>query len=509
MQILPKPIKALITERLQKHVKSTYTMSEEETKTIEELVTFLSVDVDKPFDEFFWYVNRHDTFRKESFPIIFPELYNQIVHYAPSALQWGVFSVDDIVSKTLRESKSADYIYSALGKRLREGRSFQPSEKQALKRLESKPGEFESKPAITFAVFAALAGVPLDVAASKLSEAVFTLLSQNESIRKDPFWNRKISVLRICTSFSEDFLSSITITDKELLVQNLSKVDLISLVKHIEKESGIFSSTNARLHSGGVNGNHSSVFKDVANAWYSGTEIKAQPIPKERETTSALEKLTDCLASVLTESKQAKEDPVFPQKIAVLRVCALNSEGLLCSLVLTEKDTLAKDIYELSLGELMHRVEIEHCLFSSFATQLITEKITWDDCSIFKDCASIYYPENHNTGRWILCEQWSYFFRDSKHLITLYCTILHLPSTSALAERLVHDLRSMQNDDSPAHRLEENLQLLEHVLRSEAQEMALVDFLQTGRSKLYNSLKEQTPDEVRALINKKYGIVAS
>jgi len=384
-QILPHPVKTVITERLQKHVKSTYAMSEQETKTIEELVTFLNEDVEKPFDEFFWYVNRHDTFRKESFPTVFPEFYQIISEYKPDTLHWGISRLEDVIAKSLRTSESSDQMYSVLTKGLSEGGFFRPSADQALRYLESNAGELESKPKIIFAMFAALAGIPLDDAADKLSGAIVNTLAQIDTIDNDSQWNQKVSALRVCTGYSQELLSSIAISGKEEMVQNLSKLDLVDLLNLIENESGVFSSASRRLCAEKIDWNHSTVFRDVANACFTSAEIGV---------------------------------------------------------------------------------------------------------------------------RWELCENWSELFRNSKQLINLYCTVLNFSSKAELSDAFIATLSSM-DDDSNDPNLKENIRILEGLLQSEAGEKALVDFLQTGRSQFYASLKKQTVAKLLTVVEAKYGILVS
>lgn len=107
VQILPKPVKTLIINRLENHVKSTYAMSESETKTIQELVTFLNEDVDKPFQEFFYYVNRHDTYRSESFPSVFKEFWEVIEPFAPDDLKMGLYTKKDVLLQCESASKDS------------------------------------------------------------------------------------------------------------------------------------------------------------------------------------------------------------------------------------------------------------------------------------------------------------------------------------------------------------------------------------------------------------------
>lgn len=87
MQILPFEVKEQIAERLRKFVKTTYKMTEERTKTIENLITFLNADEKHDFGEFFRYILRHDKYRQESFPEVFPEFWRVIEKYKPEGLE--------------------------------------------------------------------------------------------------------------------------------------------------------------------------------------------------------------------------------------------------------------------------------------------------------------------------------------------------------------------------------------------------------------------------------------
>lgn len=112
VQVLPKEIKEVIEDRLRNYVHITYEMTEADTKTIEELITFLHIDVDKPFNEFFRYVNRHDVYRKESFEQTFPEFYALIKEYKSKALKMGEYEFEPIHKKDTPdeiERKTADF----------------------------------------------------------------------------------------------------------------------------------------------------------------------------------------------------------------------------------------------------------------------------------------------------------------------------------------------------------------------------------------------------------------
>lgn len=84
MQTLPAEVKAIIAERLKKFVRTSYKMEEARTKTIENLITFLNADEKHDFGEFFKHIARHDKYRQESFPEIFPEFWEVIEKYKPA-----------------------------------------------------------------------------------------------------------------------------------------------------------------------------------------------------------------------------------------------------------------------------------------------------------------------------------------------------------------------------------------------------------------------------------------
>ncbi|MCO5229649.1 MAG: twitch domain-containing radical SAM protein [Chitinophagales bacterium] len=96
IQILPKEIKNIIKDRLENQLEVTFKMSPSDTRTIDELVTYLENEVEnKPFSEFFRYVNRHDVYRNESYPEVFPEFWNLIKVYQPEDLQMGKYDIKD------------------------------------------------------------------------------------------------------------------------------------------------------------------------------------------------------------------------------------------------------------------------------------------------------------------------------------------------------------------------------------------------------------------------------
>lgn len=81
MQIFPKAVKDIIAHRLRTEVKATYAFEELRTRTVENLVAYLYGDNGLSFDMFFSYVERHDKFRHESFPTVFPEFWEIIKSY--------------------------------------------------------------------------------------------------------------------------------------------------------------------------------------------------------------------------------------------------------------------------------------------------------------------------------------------------------------------------------------------------------------------------------------------
>jgi len=84
IEILPDEVKSKIRERLREYVKTTYHMTREKTKTIEDLILFLDNKIDKDFTSFFKKIDIHDAYRKEDFAKTFPEWYDVIKQYEPS-----------------------------------------------------------------------------------------------------------------------------------------------------------------------------------------------------------------------------------------------------------------------------------------------------------------------------------------------------------------------------------------------------------------------------------------
>lgn len=88
IEILPEEIKEKIRTRLRNYVKTTYCMSREKTKTIEDLILFLDNKTDKDFNSFFQKIKRHDEYRQENFASTFPEWWDIIKGY--EAVESGV-----------------------------------------------------------------------------------------------------------------------------------------------------------------------------------------------------------------------------------------------------------------------------------------------------------------------------------------------------------------------------------------------------------------------------------
>ena len=88
MQILPGEIKEIIKERLKNYVSTTYEMTENRTKTIANLITYLEGEEEQgDFGGFFRMINRHDQYRQESFPMLFPEFWSLIAKYKPDDVE--------------------------------------------------------------------------------------------------------------------------------------------------------------------------------------------------------------------------------------------------------------------------------------------------------------------------------------------------------------------------------------------------------------------------------------
>lgn len=100
VQILPPRVKEIITARVS-GIRPSFEMTEPETKTISNLITYLNYHVEKPFSEFFRYVNRHDVYRKESFAATFPEYWETLREYKPADLEMGVQDAFDTMQQEM------------------------------------------------------------------------------------------------------------------------------------------------------------------------------------------------------------------------------------------------------------------------------------------------------------------------------------------------------------------------------------------------------------------------
>jgi sulfatase maturation enzyme AslB (radical SAM superfamily) len=95
IQILPKPVKEIIKERISKEVKATFTLSENETRTVQDLITYLEYHEEGNFSLFFKTINRHDVYRRESFAKTFPEFWELIKDYKDEKLVMGMYDKRD------------------------------------------------------------------------------------------------------------------------------------------------------------------------------------------------------------------------------------------------------------------------------------------------------------------------------------------------------------------------------------------------------------------------------
>ncbi len=85
VQLLPAEVKTVLRDRLRSGIRPTFSMSEEETRTVEELVGFLDHSIDRGTSGFFDYVHTHDRYRNESFAVVFPELNELLMSYCAEA----------------------------------------------------------------------------------------------------------------------------------------------------------------------------------------------------------------------------------------------------------------------------------------------------------------------------------------------------------------------------------------------------------------------------------------
>ena len=83
VQLLPEQVKEKLKDRLRHELRPSFEMSEEETRTVDELIGFLNHSVNREFSGFFSYVATHDKYRKESFASTFPEMNEQLLSYRP------------------------------------------------------------------------------------------------------------------------------------------------------------------------------------------------------------------------------------------------------------------------------------------------------------------------------------------------------------------------------------------------------------------------------------------
>jgi hypothetical protein len=96
VQLLPRPVKELIKKRWREGITPTFALTSDETKTVEDIITYLDHDVEGSFDTFFEFINRHDIYRKESFPQLFAEFWSHIEAYKPADLVMGQYEDHDL-----------------------------------------------------------------------------------------------------------------------------------------------------------------------------------------------------------------------------------------------------------------------------------------------------------------------------------------------------------------------------------------------------------------------------
>lgn len=111
IQLLPNDVKETIIARLE-HLDPDFEMCEEDTKTICELVEFIRNPIDRSFEGFFEYINRHDVYRKESFATTFPELWSEISTYKPVDLVMGKYQREDEIIAQIRARADQYPFYS-------------------------------------------------------------------------------------------------------------------------------------------------------------------------------------------------------------------------------------------------------------------------------------------------------------------------------------------------------------------------------------------------------------
>lgn len=88
VQILPDAEKQVVVDRI-RGITPNFDLRGEDGKLIENIITYIQYREQRPFDEFFHLVNRHDVYRSESFPEVFPEFWDLIKKHKPAGLVMG------------------------------------------------------------------------------------------------------------------------------------------------------------------------------------------------------------------------------------------------------------------------------------------------------------------------------------------------------------------------------------------------------------------------------------
>ncbi|MCB9204917.1 MAG: twitch domain-containing radical SAM protein [Flavobacteriales bacterium] len=526
VQILPRSVKLIISDRLKTHVKSTYTMSEPETKTIEELVTFMNEDVGKPFDEFFWYVNRHDTYRDESFRIVFDEFYQVIKEYQPESIGWTIRKHANMAKKAINDVATADDLYRLLSSQLKKDPLFKPDNRLALQILNYHRIKLESNLHLVPALYSAFSGVPTGQAKSALTNVIFSRF--NSSCENGTFLTQNVEVIRVCLDYSEELLFSLACLDKKTLLDGISQSSIIDLVLRIDDTFGVFTAEATKLLSNETSWNHPTIFSRVADVLSSDKNDEqlwvllqkwSELLCRSSEHVIALFSaaydlssesvgLAELLLSFLHEAEETKHDSEFASKIVILRTCLNQSDHFLASLLLNDREKLAGDLCGISRVELLSHIENNHQLFGAIASKLISGVITWEECTIFNDCADACFHENDDSGRWVLCEQWSFLFRDSSSLIPLFLGVLNLESKDDLSTHFISEIRRL-SVEMGYDQLSEHIELVEDILLSVKQDKVIVEFIQEGRISFLESLRKHTIDEVLEDAERKYGFLSA
>lgn len=81
IQALPEPVKVHLKARLRRELKPSFEMTNEETRTLDELMDFLDNSIDRDFSGFFTYIETHDKYRGERFDETFPEMNKLLIPY--------------------------------------------------------------------------------------------------------------------------------------------------------------------------------------------------------------------------------------------------------------------------------------------------------------------------------------------------------------------------------------------------------------------------------------------